>query len=248
MALRGVLPTVSVEPLRHPASLNPEEMAEHDGAVIRSYAAYDRCVLARTDPGSRRPAELQPTVLEFSLAGGLLLSDFSGSDAGAEGTTAQRAGAKSVGELWSVQRATGTRRVLVVDDEPSMRLLCVVNLQLEGFDVREAADGTEALALAQAEAFDVVLLDVMLPDIGGHEVARRLAAEDRTRDMPIVFLSARAERADLRAGFLAGGVDYVTKPFDPVALGARVGEVLARSERGESEAFRRARLAELEER
>jgi DNA-binding response OmpR family regulator len=141
-----------------------------------------------------------------------------------------------------------THRVLVVDDESSMRLLCTVNLMLAGFEVEEAENGVEALERAAAAPFDLVLLDVMLPDVGGHEVARRLAADERTRDVPVVFVSARAERSDLWAGYAAGGVDYIPKPFDPVALGDRVAAILARLERGEGEAFRLARLRELEER
>jgi DNA-binding response OmpR family regulator len=145
-----------------------------------------------------------------------------------------------------VGRPTG-RRVLVVDDEPSIRMLCTVNLELAGFVVTEAADGAEALELAAQDDFDLVLLDVMLPDIGGHEVARRLAETPRTRNLPLVFLSARANRADLRLGYEVGGLDYITKPFDPTALGARLEEVLDRVARGESETFRRTRLDELRE-
>lgn len=141
--------------------------------------------------------------------------------------------------------AAAGRRVLVVDDEPSIRMLCSVNLGLAGFAVTEAENGAEALELAARRDFDLVLLDVMLPDIGGHEVARRLADDARTRHLPVVFLSARADRADLRLGYEVGGLDYITKPFDPVGLGARLDEVLSRVERGESESFRRTRLSEL---
>ena len=137
------------------------------------------------------------------------------------------------------------RRVLIVDDEPSIRMLCAVNLGLAGFAVTEAENGTEALEVAARDEFDLVLLDVMLPDIGGHEVARRLAHGRRTHHLPVVFLSARADRADLRLGYEVGGLDYITKPFDPVALGARLDEVLSRVARGESETFRRTRLSEL---
>jgi CheY-like chemotaxis protein len=140
--------------------------------------------------------------------------------------------------------ATG-RRVLVVDDEPSIRMLCAVNLGLNGFVVTEAENGAEALELASREEFDLVLLDVMLPDIGGPEVARQLARSRRTRDVPVVFISARADKADLRLGYEVGGLDYITKPFDPTALGPRLEEVLARVARGESETFRRTRLDEL---
>ena len=140
----------------------------------------------------------------------------------------------------------GARRVLVVDDEPSMRLLCSINLELAGFEVREAADGAEALVQALAGGLDLVLLDVMMPDIGGYEVLRRLSEDERTRGLPVVFLSARTDRDDLRAGYELGAVDYVTKPFDPIALAERVDEILGRVGRGEIESYRRARLAELE--
>ena len=139
------------------------------------------------------------------------------------------------------------RRILVVDDEPSMRLLCSINLALAGFEVIEAVDGRQALERVQDNEFDLVLLDVMLPDIGGHEVARRLTADPRTRALPVVFLSARTDRDDLRTGYELGAVDYITKPFDPVALSARVEEILERVQREESEGYRRARLAELGE-
>ena len=133
------------------------------------------------------------------------------------------------------------RRILVVDDESSIRLVCTVNLGLAGFEVSEAADGSEALQLAEEDDFDLVLLDVMLPDLGGHEVARRLGAR-----APVAFLSARASQDDLRAGYEAGAVDYITKPFDPLELAERIEEILTRAARGESESFRRTRLAELE--
>ena len=135
-------------------------------------------------------------------------------------------------------------RLLVVDDEPSIRLLCSVNLGLAGFDVVEAENGATALEQARAQSFDLVLLDVMLPDIGGHEVLRTLSAE---RSLPVAFFSARAGRDDIRAGYELGAVDYIVKPFDPVELASRVAEILDRVARGESEAFRRARILELGE-
>jgi DNA-binding response OmpR family regulator len=139
------------------------------------------------------------------------------------------------------------RHVLVVDDEASMRTLCRINLELAGFEVSEAADGAEALERAREQDVDLILLDVMLPDIGGHEVAEQLAADERTRNLPVAFLSARAAHEDLRRGYRLGAVDYITKPFDPVGLGERVQDIVGRIERGESERFRAARLAELED-
>jgi DNA-binding response OmpR family regulator len=136
--------------------------------------------------------------------------------------------------------------VLVVDDEPSIRLLCRVNLELAGYEVGEAENGKQALARAQEGDFGLILLDVMMPDIGGHDVARRLAEDERTRDIPVVFLSARAERENLRLGYELGAVDYITKPFDAIELAPRVTQALEHAERGESERIRIERLAELE--
>jgi two-component system alkaline phosphatase synthesis response regulator PhoP len=130
--------------------------------------------------------------------------------------------------------------VLVVDDERSIRFLCRVNLVAAGIDVLEAADGRAAVDLARSERPDLVLLDVMMPDVDGWTVARELAADEETRDIPIVFLTARADPADRRLGEELGGVGYVVKPFDPVAIGDVVEDVLLRVARGEREQLTRA--------
>jgi DNA-binding response OmpR family regulator len=129
--------------------------------------------------------------------------------------------------------------VLVVDDEASIRLLCRVNLSASGMDVLEAADGEQGLELARKERPDLVLLDVMMPGIDGWAVARELGSDERTREIPVVFLTARAEAADRRIGAQLGGVGYVVKPFDPVGIGDFVEEVLERIERGDRERLRR---------
>ena len=135
--------------------------------------------------------------------------------------------------------------VLIVDDEAAIRLLCRVNLRLEGVDAIEAADGEEALELARREKPDLVLLDVMMPHLDGWQVADRLARDPATCELPIVFLSARAEPADYLHGYELGAVGYVTKPFDPTALGAIVHDVLGRVGRGERDAMRRERIEAL---
>lgn len=123
--------------------------------------------------------------------------------------------------------------VLLVDDEPSIRTICRVNLEGDGLAVQEAEDGAEALAEVGRERPSLVLLDVMMPAVDGWRVAEQLAAADDTRDIPVVFLSARAAHEDrLRAQEL-GAVGYVVKPFDPVELGGVVREVLERIGRGE---------------
>ena len=138
-------------------------------------------------------------------------------------------------------------RVLVVDDEAPIRLLCRVNLEAEGMEVLEAADGLAALEQARAQRPDVILLDVMMPGLDGWRVAEELLSDPATSSIPILFLTARAELRDRERGLVVGGLDYVTKPFDPVELAPLVQRVLARVERGEQDDLRREKVAELKE-
>jgi two-component system, OmpR family, alkaline phosphatase synthesis response regulator PhoP len=149
----------------------------------------------------------------------------------------ERRQAESAGSGHAVRNET--RRVLVVDDEHSIRLLCRVNLAASGMEVLEAGDGHAALELARRERPDLILLDVMMPGLDGWSVARELAADKATKDIPVIFLTARAEPADRRLGEQLGGVGYVVKPFDPVGIGELVEEVLTRVGRGEREQLRR---------
>jgi DNA-binding response OmpR family regulator len=139
----------------------------------------------------------------------------------------------------------GVTRVLVIDDEAPIRLLCRVNLEAEGMDVLEAADGTTGLDLARDQQPDVVLLDVMMPGLDGWRVAEELLDDDRTRGIPIIFLTARAEFRDRARGLDIGGVDYVTKPFNPLDLAQLVRGLLDRIDRGERDELRGEKLAEL---
>jgi DNA-binding response OmpR family regulator len=136
-------------------------------------------------------------------------------------------------------------KVLVVDDEAPIRLLCRVNLEAEGMEVLEAADGEAGLALARAEAPDLVLLDVMMPTMDGWQVAERLFEDDVTSQIPLVFLTARAELRDRARGLELGGVDYITKPFNPTELASVVEGLLERVRRGERDELRREKIAEL---
>ena len=129
--------------------------------------------------------------------------------------------------------------VLLVDDERSIRTICRVNLEGDGLAVTEAADGAEALEVVRRARPSVVLLDVMMPGVDGWDVAEQLAADDETRKIPVVFLSARAAPEDrLRAQEL-GAVGYVVKPFDPLELAGIVRDVLERVARGEREQLNR---------
>jgi two-component system, OmpR family, alkaline phosphatase synthesis response regulator PhoP len=136
-------------------------------------------------------------------------------------------------------------KVLVVDDEAPIRLLCRVNLEAEGMEVLEAADGEAGLALARSERPDVVLLDVMMPAMDGWQVAERLLEDDVTSEIPLVFLTARAELRDRARGLELGGVDYITKPFNPTELASVVETLLERVRRGERDDLRREKIAEL---
>ena len=136
-------------------------------------------------------------------------------------------------------------RVLVIDDEAPIRLLCRVNLEAEGMEVIEAGDGPSGLAAAREHSPDVVLLDVMMPGLDGWHVAQELLDDPATREIPIIFLTARAEFRDRARGLDVGGVDYITKPFSPVDLARGVQELLGRIERGERDALRREKIANL---
>jgi DNA-binding response OmpR family regulator len=144
-------------------------------------------------------------------------------------------------------QAQESTTVLVIDDEAPIRLLCRVNLEAEGMLVLEAADGPSGLDAARSDVPDVILLDVMMPGLNGWQVAEELLDDERTQRIPIVFLTARAELRDRARGLDAGGVDYVTKPFNPIELASLVRDVLERVARGERDALRRERISELRE-
>jgi CheY-like chemotaxis protein len=129
--------------------------------------------------------------------------------------------------------------VLLVDDERSIRTICRVNLEGDGLAVTEATGGAEALEAVRRAHPSLVLLDVMMPGLDGWAVAEELAADDETREIPVVFLSARVSAEDrLRAQEL-GAVGYVVKPFDPLELAGIVRDVLERVARGEREQLNR---------
>jgi DNA-binding response OmpR family regulator len=136
-------------------------------------------------------------------------------------------------------------RALVIDDEPPIRLLCRVNLEADGIEVIEALDGPSGVAVARAERPDVIILDVMMPGLDGWRVAEQLLDDERTSAIPIIFLTARAELRDRVRGLDAGGVDYLTKPFNPIQLAPLIRELLASVEGGEHEQLRREKITEI---
>jgi two-component system phosphate regulon response regulator PhoB len=121
-----------------------------------------------------------------------------------------------------------TASILVVEDEPAIQELIAVNLARHGHEVRRAATADEALRSVTESLPDVILLDWMLPDAAGPSVARKLRSESRTRDVPIIMLTARAGEDDKVAGLESGADDYITKPFSPRELEARIQAVLRR--------------------
>jgi two-component system alkaline phosphatase synthesis response regulator PhoP len=136
-------------------------------------------------------------------------------------------------------------KVLVIDDEAPIRLLCRVNLEAEGMNVIEAPDGPSGVDKAREESPDVILLDVMMPGLDGWRVAEQLFEDERTVSIPIIFLTARAEFRDRARGLDIGGVDYVTKPFNPLELAPLVQQLLDRLDRGERDELRAEKLSEL---
>ncbi len=132
--------------------------------------------------------------------------------------------------------ASRSGRVLVVEDEQDVAELMRFNLAREGYDVRVALTGTEALRLAREFVPAVILLDIMVPQLNGWEVCRRLKEEPVTRDVPVIMVTGRVEEGDKVLGFELGADDYVTKPFSPRELVARVRAVLRRARPAESAA------------
>jgi CheY-like chemotaxis protein len=110
------------------------------------------------------------------------------------------------------------KRVLICDDDPVILRLLQVNLEIEGYDVISAHHGEEAVQLALSERPDLVVLDIMMPRMDGYEACHQIKSHDATRDIPIVFLSAKAQQSDIDMGTSFGVTQYLTKPFDPTEL------------------------------
>jgi DNA-binding response OmpR family regulator len=118
-------------------------------------------------------------------------------------------------------------RVLVVDDEPDVLLLCRVNLQHAGHEVLEASDGDQAIDIALRELPDAIVLDLMLPLVGGYQVLEALRSDDGTREIPVCVLTAKAQLEDRIRCWQEGASDFMTKPFSPVALTEVLDELIS---------------------
>src|SRR3989475_4599121 len=121
------------------------------------------------------------------------------------------------------------QEVLVVEDEPDIRRLIVLHLERDGFSCRTASNGPEALREARAVVPDLVVLDLMLPELDGLEVCRQLRRDASTAAVPIIMLTAKSDEVDRVVGLEIGADDYVSKPFSPKELVARVRAVLRRA-------------------
>lgn len=118
-------------------------------------------------------------------------------------------------------------KILVVEDEPSLRKLLQYQLSKIGHEIRVAGDGEQALALVRSERPDLVLLDVMLPVMGGFQVLRKLQEDKNTKSILVIMLSAKGQQHDIAAGLNQGVFDYITKPFNIPNLSARIDKALA---------------------
>lgn len=123
------------------------------------------------------------------------------------------------------------KKILVAEDETDIRKLITFSLQYVGYQVIEALDGEEALRMADEEQPDLILLDVRMPKMNGYDACRVLKTQDSTQGIPVVFLSARGQEAEIRRGLALGAEEYILKPFAPDELYRRVGSILERQER-----------------
>ncbi len=125
----------------------------------------------------------------------------------------------------------GKLTVLVIDDDPVILELLRVNFEIEGFDVICAADGEEGFAKAQAEQPDIVISDIMMPRRDGLQLLTDLKGHPDTEDLPVILLSAKAQKNEVQQGIDLGADDYITKPFDPLELIDRLNAVMTRPRR-----------------
>ncbi len=137
-------------------------------------------------------------------------------------------------------------KILVVEDEQDIRELIAFNLENEGYKILKAATGIEGLENARKHAPDLVLLDIMLPDVDGLEICKKLKRDETTSDIPVIMLTAKSEDSDIISGLELGADDYITKPFSPRVLLARIRTVLRRNTDGEDDGNQLIRVHEIQ--
>jgi DNA-binding response OmpR family regulator len=123
-------------------------------------------------------------------------------------------------------------KILIAEDDQDIRELVVLTLQFAGFDVIPVEDGSLAVEKAKSETFDLILMDVRMPRMTGYEACRRLKETDATKNIPIIFLSAKGQEQEIQTGIDAGAADYILKPFAPDTLVDTINKVLNKAETG----------------
>lgn len=141
-------------------------------------------------------------------------------------------------------------KILIVDDEPDVLLLCRVNLEFEGYSVIDAHNGEEALEILKREQVHLVLLDVMMPGMDGWDVLAAIKGDSSTSNLPVIMLTAKAQDRDQIRGWTSGVSDYVIKPFNPIALSQTIRRALEpatpqEAERRRSQILDKLRIAEI---
>jgi DNA-binding response OmpR family regulator len=120
----------------------------------------------------------------------------------------------------------GKYKVMVIDDEPDIVKLVKISLEMANFEVLEALSGKECLGKVKTVVPDLFLLDIMMPEMNGYEVCQQLKSQEKTKNVPVVMLTAKGQKGDAEQGLKVGADDYIIKPFDPYELGEQIREIL----------------------
>lgn len=123
-------------------------------------------------------------------------------------------------------------KILIAEDDQDIRELIVLTLQFSDFDVVSVEDGSLAVEKARSESFDLILMDVRMPRMTGYEACRQLKELDSTKNIPIIFLSAKGQEQEIQTGLDAGAADYILKPFAPDTLVNTINKVLSKAKTG----------------
>jgi DNA-binding response OmpR family regulator len=119
------------------------------------------------------------------------------------------------------------KRILLIEDEQDMAVMVSIRLESAGYYVRLVKDGREGFDIAKRDMPDLILLDIMLPSMNGYDICSALKVDKRCKKIPIIILTARAQKEDIERGFKSGADAYIVKPFDPEYLLARIGELIS---------------------